>query len=341
MSGSVSVSPAGSVSSLIVPWSRPVRLIVLINFLATVVVALGGMTTPASIALGVCALMFFGLALLVLTSRDSDPLSAQLTAVVLLCAAAVTASEFLHLSIETRGLYSAWHIGAVAFILMGLMFRSRELVAWIAFGFLVAAETAYTVNNGQAPIDVVPLVIRHLGSLIVTAAIVYALRRVARRLVEVDQQASLRETAEAVRREVELERAEQLVRFDAIAGHLLRRIASGVPLTQEQKSECLIVEASLRDTMSGRGLATPEVLRAAREARERGVKVILLDDSQGLHPDRLAVAAELSHELTDISAGSVTARLLPVGRENAGSILVERPDGTSNVREIKTQVAQR
>ena len=78
----------------------------------------------------------------------------------------------------------------------------------------------------------------------------------------------------------------------ALAGPLLERIATGQPLTGDERRACLAVEGGLRDELRAGRLVSDALASAAARARERGVDVVLLDDSDNRdEPDVESIAA--------------------------------------------------
>jgi len=69
--------------------------------------------------------------------------------------------------------------------------------------------------------------------------------------------------------------------LEEFATPLLERLATGVTPTAAERTEYALAEAQLRDGLRAGVLMVPEVVAAARAARERGVEVVLLDDSAG------------------------------------------------------------
>lgn len=81
------------------------------------------------------------------------------------------------------------------------------------------------------------------------------------------------EEAHLTEREVRLEQTR------ALAADMLLRIAEPGPgLTDEERRECRLLEAAVRDEIRGRRLLDDEVRRLVLDARRRGVTVSVLDD---------------------------------------------------------------
>ncbi|MEY3677721.1 MAG: hypothetical protein RL351_948, partial [Actinomycetota bacterium] len=82
-------------------------------------------------------------------------------------------------------------------------------------------------------------------------------------------------------------------------------------LSEEQKQQARLLEASLRDEIRGRGLMTPAIRSAAQKARLRGVEVVILDEgglentSEG---NRSEILAKVAAAFEDVYEGRITLR---------------------------------
>lgn len=120
-------------------------------------------------------------------------------------------------------------------------------------------------------------------------------------------------------------------------GALLERIEQGTDLAPADRAECRLIEAGLRDAIRGRGLATREVVRAARAARQRGATVSLIDDRR---TDCIDAACRTVQGATVETLGRATdgdtviARLLPPGRRNIATLLLVSAAGDGVRREF-------
>lgn len=132
-------------------------------------------------------------------------------------------------------------------------------------------------------------------------------------------------------------RREYRTRVLAQIGGLLDRIESGQELGPEERRECRLIEASLRDAIRGRGLATREVAQAARSARERGATVTLIDDRRVDCVDevcRNVIGATVETLGAADGGDTFVARLLPVGRRNVATVLLVNQEGEGVRREF-------
>lgn len=132
-------------------------------------------------------------------------------------------------------------------------------------------------------------------------------------------------------------RRDYRTRLLAQIGGLLDRIESGEVLGPEERRECRLVEASLRDAIRGRGFVTREVTQAARSARERGATVTLIDDRRVDCADEVCrnVLGATVETLGDADRGDTfVARLLPIGRRNVATVLLVNEEGEGVRREF-------
>ncbi|MFC6354654.1 hypothetical protein [Luethyella okanaganae] len=226
--------------------------------------------------------------------------------------------------------YATWHLGAITLVLFMLILRGRPWLGWAGYGIMSLIAISWAMLSGLGPMTGVGLVVRHAATLVVATMFAVGLRRTAVRLTEVDRQRIAQAAADATARAAEDERVAQLARLDEVARPMMERVARGERLSAEERRECLLIEASLRDVVRGRGLAFSQVLASARTARERGVEVTLLDDS-GTAWGPVAVADLIVRELRELSSGRLTARLLPAGRDDLAVIVTELAAGESRM----------
>ncbi|WP_062318677.1 hypothetical protein [Demequina maris] len=218
---------------------------------------------------------------------------------------------------------AAWHLGSNTWLLWFLILRGRTGLAWAAAAAMTAITATWTATTGRSALTGLLMVDTQLGLLVVATLFVTSLRRTAHRINELTERsvdaAAAAATAEAGR-QVRLQRAAEVA---SASMPLLQRVATGVPLSDDERAEMRKAEARLRDGVRGRALATPAVLDAAAEARARGVEVTLLDDrGSGLGSgDAMArVDDAVAAALADAS-GTITVRLLPPDRDEALTIV--------------------
>ena len=113
-------------------------------------------------------------------------------------------------------------------------------------------------------------------------------------------------------------------RLERDARPALERLLHPQPLNAAELQAIAMLEASLRDGIHAAGFSSPAVAGEVRVARERGVRVILVDDRGGelSDSDRALAETALVTELRMLHSGTVTARLSPAGSPEIASIVV-------------------
>jgi hypothetical protein len=121
---------------------------------------------------------------------------------------------------------------------------------------------------------------------------------------------------------------------------MLIQLSSGTPLSNVDRASCLLLEASLRDSVRARSLHREPVESEANAARSRGVEVTLLDDSGCTDLSEIIGAraherllAAVAHELRESVSGRLTARVVPMDREVLATITRDA-GGPSEILEV-------
>lgn len=285
--------------------------------------------------------------LLLRATKDPIPLRPALL-VAFLPAVAALASPALTGPPDHFGLYGAWTWPVGTIVQCFLVLRGRLVLAW-AGQLALGGVVLWWWYRAPAPSNVTEVWLEWWWntSFLSTCTVLGVALRYQVRMID-----ELRATAATIDTEHEralarnAERDSQLAYLNVSARPLLERIAAAPALGDTDRAEIALVEAQLRDRIRARGLASEELLAAAREARERGVSVVLLDDGalNGLaEPQRerarQAITAALRGELADAAADStVTARILPPGRRTLATFLNLSKDGVRR-REIAADPA--
>ncbi|GAB99830.1 hypothetical protein GONAM_11_00100 [Gordonia namibiensis NBRC 108229] len=282
----------------------------------------------------IAGFLFFAAGAFLILDAPGDPLPVPTTVLIaVLAVAGVTASLFSLPFPLTHVMQTGPSIGASVIVLAFVAVRGRPLAAWSASIVisLVATEWGH-VAIGDAmwglAVTLPGYAIMIMGSLFSLM-----LRPMARQLYglrEANERQAARDAAAAAAAEV---RSRRLAALDERARPILTRIAERQEFSAEEVAVARLIEAQLRDGIRASDLDMPEVRDAAWRARQRGVKVVLLDDG-GLSVlaeeeaartrDRLGAAvAEL---LADAESGRVTVRIHPPGRNTLASVGVDTDD---------------
>jgi hypothetical protein len=281
---------------------------------------------PSLAAMAVCA----ALIVLVSSPRLDNQLSRSQGFVIV---AGTVLTESLVLSVLPVGEhpgYAAWQCGAIQMLLVTLAIRNRIGLAWLGIGLFAVLDFTGSMLHHLTVIDALALVVTPAMWLVVATAISLVLRRCKQQIRTFkaqEQESSAKLANEHARMVLQHEWALEL---DRNARPLLQKVATG-KLNETDRTDCMLLEAQLRDQIRGRALASTEVLQAARAARIRGVRVDIFDDRGTDLPTSVysEATAQLAAALTRAERGNVKGRALPQGSEVAVTILAfdeEAPD---------------
>ncbi|WP_459547171.1 hypothetical protein [Nocardia sp. X0981] len=269
-----------------------------------------------------------------------DPLSWPATALVLV--AGPLAVVLTHLNIAEDALRQPWAAFAFSYVLGVLVLRDRIGAAWLGV-VAVAVTIAAVVLVLDIAIGSLYVLIAALATVAGASVCALILRPMQRSLRLLHEETAMRAAAEAAIAAEQAERVRQLERLDEVARPMLERIARGDELSARERAQCWLLEAELRDGLRAPQLVTDELSRAARGARARGVEVLLLDDGGFVEvtPAVRRQVVELAvRELDAAEAGSVTVRVLPVGRRNIATVLANAPGGDRRTEVATTGVVR-
>ncbi len=220
----------------------------------------------------------------------------------------------------------AWHFGAISWLMFFLALRGRPGMAWLGFVCLVAVSEVWALDVGRDAMDIPTQLETHAGILLVGTLFARALRRASSRINSLNLR-SVNLAAAAASADAEQEiRRERVAELAEVATPLLARISRSLVVSDDDRLDYILAEATLRDGVRARGLHLPEIIGATTAARKRGVEVTLLDDRGGGLPTEKAMqllTARITESLRNVSDGRLTIRLAPPGREVAASLVVE------------------
>lgn len=220
----------------------------------------------------------------------------------------------------------AWHHGANTWLLFFLAIRGRPAIAWLGFFGMAVVTEVWALDVGRGPMETPDALKTHAGILLVGTLFARAIRRASARIASLNLR-SLELAAAAASADAEQEiRRERVAELAEVATPLLGRISRSVAVTDADRLDYLLAEATLRDSVRARGLHLPEIIRATVDARRRGVEVTLLDDRGGGLPSGEAMkrlTGQVTNYLRNVNQGHLTIRLAPPGRDVAASVVVE------------------
>ena len=220
--------------------------------------------------------------------------------------------------------YATWYVLGVGTILGGMAVRGQRMLAWFGLIILVGEIAMWggleSLASTGLPGVLSLLVTGHAVSVGVERAV--ASTTELNRLAEVSaaETASM-EAASQVRSTL----LEKTLRTALPALNLIA--ALGGSLTEQQKSEALLLEAGLRDEIRGEALLNDAMRKAIKDARQRGVEVLVLDEGglTGLSDtEREIILNRAAASVVNVSAGRLTVRA-PQGEEWRITIAAIRP----------------
>ncbi|MEV5838143.1 hypothetical protein [Nocardia sp. NPDC052112] len=296
----------------------------LVVFEATILLYMVRNFAESPMLLAVTALVLVAGAGVLVLVIPVDPL--PLTAAIAVAAAGPIAAALTAVKVDHGISKQVWTAFAASYVLAVLVVRGRLGAAWCGVAGIAAVIAVVGATNGMRVVigSIVP--IATVAGVSIGAAVMRPMQRSLRLLRE---EATMRAAAEATMAAQNGERDRQLARLDKVARPILERIAEGAELTAAEREECRLLEAELRDGLRAPQLVTDELSSAARGARSRGVEVVLLDDGGFAGVPkwvRQQVIESATRELDAANAGSVTVRVLPMGRRVLATVLANAPD---------------
>ena len=320
----MSVTERGKRIEMVELTSRGARQLVWAYFITMVVLAIwtiDGVRNPYPSALAVFA---FACISIIFTFCSANRLPVDWTWVVIGLSVVSTGLALWQLKPEPG--YASWVVGAAGTALFFVGLRGRLLLSWVGFALLALVIVAWGITVGPGLESALLAAARQAAVLIVGTLFATGLRRTGDEVERLTDEATDRAISESQQTAVEQERRERLLALGEFVTPLLARLASGAKISARERIEFALAEAELRDGLRARALQVPVIAAAAREARRRGVEVVLLDDSDSstIDPDHVTVTAARIAELLDAANdGRVTARLLPAGRDAIATIVVD------------------
>lgn len=204
--------------------------------------------------------------------------------------------------------FATWYIGGLGVLLASTAVRGHRTLAWVSTGVVV---TEVVVWGGLTAITDSGLI----GMVLLVGAgqaISFGLERASLEAKTLSEQARADATATAATSVQRLERKERAqLALESSLPMLQRIVAARGNLTESERVEARLAEASLRDEIRGRELINDRVREAVRLARIRGVEVVMLDEGglDGADPGlRSNILDDVAATLDGLSFGKVTVR---------------------------------
>lgn len=217
--------------------------------------------------------------------------------------------------------YATWYVAAVGTLMTIAAARRQLVIAWVGVAVLAVQTVLWAGFPALGALGVVGSIVWVAIAHMLTAALATAARD-AQRYAQAEREAAAWQAAQDAH---VFEGRMRLAHTNRIAAPMLRRIADrGGVLTDEQRRECRMLEAAIRDEIRGRMLLTDGVRLEVQRARERGVIVTLLDEG-GIddldEPVRERVLSRLADAIATSNADRIIARTAADGSEIAVTVV--------------------
>lgn len=291
--------------------------------------SLADVDTPWPTIVGLVVLVGVGV---LLTLDRAEPM--RLGTAIIVAVAWVIVAGVISWHLLVPGGHAQWYFGAGTVSLFYVCLRGRLLVGWIGFAALSAVIVAWGATTEVGLVAGLLLVGKQLPIFLVGVLFAVGMRRTTATIMRLSDETAARAAAEAAQDASADARRRRLLELDGVATPLLQRLVDGEPLSASDRLDFAVAEAALRDGLRARSLAGPRITAAASAARRRGVEVVLLDDRHPEAPDAAtfeAVVTAVATALDGAGDGRVVARLLPAGRDEIATVLVETTNGRDHI----------
>lgn len=209
---------------------------------------------------------------------------------------------------KTADSYSTWYVIGIATLMATTAVRQQKFIAWLGTGILILQVVLWAGFIGGIQMGLI-------GALMLVFSghtISVGLRNAYRDTMAFTKLALDTQTEKVVNAASSEERRARLDTALRGALPMLNIIKSSHgKLSDEQKQEARQLEASLRDEIRGRGLMTPEIREAVKNARMRGIEVVLLDEGglDQLTPNhRNEILLQVAESISNVKEGRITLR---------------------------------
>lgn len=230
--------------------------------------------------------------------------------------------------------YATWHSSVVMVLLVAVLVRGQERVAWTGVGVYAVISAYWAITHDLGVGDALRVGFSPFAWMLVAQLLQAWLIDLTDRLNASRRSSAAANKAIAQSFSKLVLRDVWLTQLRAQVGPLLTRIAdSDYELSEEERAACLAQESRLRDAMRAGNLVTELTSDAIEVARGRGVDVRLVDSRGTRLPEdvRAALTQHLGRLLTDSSTKRVVARAAPEGYEDVVTVLAVREDGSSEL----------
>ena len=295
---------------------EPLLVFAVIQTCSNIVLAFASDAAVAVQWQSLVSLVLYLVAIGLVALPGQTPLRLRWALTVVALGAVITALIDAMLPLGVNPGYAGWHLGGNTLLFLALGLRGRIGLSWVGMALMVVI-TVISFELGDVPLwEAVPLLDRNIATLFVGTLFALVLRRTMLRALAVQRVLDERAARTAAATAALDERDRILRRFEEAALPALRTIAAAPVVDAATQRAWLALEAELRDRIRARTLDVEPLRGAVRRARERGVRVVVLDDAggAGLTAAQAARALAWAAERLDAEvACDVTVRLRSTG----------------------------
>ena len=217
-----------------------------------------------------------------------------------------------------------WFAVAAAFLFVTLALRGRIAVALVGMAVIVVVLVITGILVGAPPGLFMQVSFRPVVLVGLAVALLVVVGRTERRINALHQDALASAERESWTLAARSELTGRVAELTRTALPLLVRIGDGGETTDGHRREYASCEGELRDGLRAGALSREPLLSVVAAARERGVDVLLLDDSDDGAPDDRSdhILAWMAEAIASASTRAV-GRLLPPGRDALATMTVD------------------
>lgn len=223
--------------------------------------------------------------------------------------------------------FAAWATGTATILCCGLLMRQCPKAAWAGMAALVATTAIWVILTSRPYMLIPAYMLAHLVTLSLWHLITYSCTIASAALVATERRneqiLAMQQANQAARQA--MDNAMAAVRQRTM--RLLTRITQGGQHTSDMQNEARLLEAELRDEIRAPFFTGTSVVAAAKQARNQGAEVLLLDDSGGAAglPEiaRQNALIHVTSVLHATTSGRVVIRINPPGRTAVLSVVTD------------------
>ena len=265
-------------------------------------------------------------------ARNPLPLAAGIAVLVLLSGATLLVQSVLPMG-RWPG-YATWYSSVVMVLLIVLLFRGQQVLAWIGVAAFVAESLYWAFTHGLGFGEVVRVSFGPVSWMIVAQLVSGWLVDIGNRVERARENSYAANEAIAETYSKLVLRDLWLRQLRGQVGPLLEKLADpDAALNAADLEACVSIERRLRDGLRAANLLSDGTQDIVEAARARGVEVTLVDSRGSALPEvvQKALRQSLASLLNDRTVTRVVARAAPEGYDDVVTILTVRANGRTQM----------